>query len=67
MTAPSQRVTFRLPSEDATRAQNLLKGTGLSLSAYARLAVQQLVVQGQVPFQIVTPRETGTTSAKEAK
>ena len=57
MTVPSQRVTFRLPSEDATRAQNLLKGTGLSLSAYARLAVQQLVVQGQVPFQIVTPRE----------
>ena len=60
MTVPSQRVTFRLPSDDATRAQNLLKGTGLSLSAYARLAVQQLVVHGQVPFQIVTPHETGS-------
>ena len=60
MTVPSQRVTFRLPSDDATRAQNLLKGTGLSLSAYARLAVKQLVVQGQVPFQIVTPHETGS-------
>lgn len=65
MTAPNQRVTFRLPSDDATRAQNLLKGTGLSLSAYARLAVQQLVVQGQVPFQIVTPGGSG--SEKEAK
>lgn len=60
MTANSQRVTFRLPSDDATRAQNLLKGTGLSLSAYARLAVQQLVVQGQVPFQIVTPTESAS-------
>lgn len=65
MAEHSQRVTFRLPSDDAARAQELLKGTGLSLSAYARLAVQQLVVQGQVPFQIVTP---GSTRAdKEAK
>lgn len=47
-------VQGRVPKESKERANEVLKNIGLSMSAYLNMAVEQLAIQGRIPFEAKT-------------
>ncbi|MGN0194052.1 MAG: type II toxin-antitoxin system RelB/DinJ family antitoxin [Pseudoramibacter sp.] len=54
MMSESVLVQGRVPKESKDRANEVLKNIGLSMSAYLNMAVEQLAIQGRIPFEAKT-------------
>lgn len=47
-------VQSRVPKESKDRATEVLKSIGLNMSTYLNMAIDQLIIQGKVPFEAKT-------------
>lgn len=54
--------SIRMDKKTKEAADKQLKKIGLNFNSYVNLAVTQLLIQGQVPFEIKLPEDTPTFS-----
>lgn len=58
--------TIRLDDDLKKELTEKLKSTGLSVNAYFTLAAKQLVIQGKIPFEILTESDIPNEITKKA-
>ena len=48
-------ISVKLDNYDKGIADDILKKLGLNMSTYINMAIKQLIINGEIPFEIINP------------